>query len=164
MDEAERKELMEGPLSREKGAMRHILRWAGVDEAQLLAINSPLSTGSDRLNPEEDQELGAQDGGESTLYIHPLLRYYLEHSKLPPWSFCATYLCEIVFFWRFMLFVFTFGYKVFLTFAAYVIINRRWAQVRSTSAALNGGPCQHPLSHVYLPAPLRCSHPCPLQR
>lgn len=57
-------------------------------------------------------------------YTHPLLKYYRMHGRIPPLSFCNTYLCEIVFFWRFMLFTFTVGYKLFLSLAAYYIMNR----------------------------------------
>lgn len=57
-------------------------------------------------------------------YTHPLLKYYRMHGRIPPLSFFNTYLCEIVFFWRFMLFTFTVGYKLFLSLAAYYIMNR----------------------------------------
>ncbi|CAB1107887.1 unnamed protein product [Ectocarpus sp. CCAP 1310/34] len=70
-------------------------------------------------------------------YTHPLLKYYRMHGRIPPLSFFITYLCEIVFFWRFMLFTFTVGYKLFLSLAAYYIMNRHWAQIftpLSTSA------------------------------
>ena len=53
-----------------------------------------------------------------------MLKYYRMHGRIPPLSFCNTYLCEIVFFWRFMLFTFTVGYKLFLSLAAYYIMNR----------------------------------------
>lgn len=61
---------------------------------------------------------------QSQEYIHPLLKYYRMHKRIPPLSFVITYLCEIVFFWRFMLFIFTVGYKLFLSLAAYYIMNR----------------------------------------
>eukprot|EP00904_Undaria_pinnatifida_P014079 jgi/Undpi1/9801/HiC_scaffold_27.g12255.m1 len=77
----------------------------------------------------------AQDDPDE--YTHPLLKYYRMHGRIPPLSFFNTYLCEIVFFWRFMLFTFTVGYKLFLSLAAYYIMNRHWAQIftpLSTSA------------------------------
>ncbi|CAM9695876.1 unnamed protein product [Ascophyllum nodosum] len=64
-----------------------------------------------------------------TEYTHPLLKYYRTRGRIPPLSFCVTYLCEIVFFWRAILFIFTVGYKIFLSLAAYYIMNRHWAQI-----------------------------------
>jgi hypothetical protein len=72
---------------------------------------------------------GTIQGEPEGEYVHPLLRYYRESGRIPPLSFIVTYLCEIVFFWRFMLFMLTVGYKLFLTLAAYIIMNRHWAQV-----------------------------------
>lgn len=57
-------------------------------------------------------------------YTHPLLKYYRMHGRIPPLTFFTTYLCEIVFFWRAILFTFTVGYKLFLSLAAYYIMNR----------------------------------------
>ena len=66
---------------------------------------------------------GVSAGGGQE-YTHPLLKYYRTRGRIPPLSFCVTYLCEIVFFWRAILFIFTVGYKIFLSLAAYYIMNR----------------------------------------
>lgn len=68
-------------------------------------------------------------------YTHPLLKYYRMHGRIPPVRFFITYLCEIVFFWRFMLFIFTVGYKLFLSLAAYYIMNR-WANTFVTQSCV----------------------------
>ncbi|CAM9325903.1 unnamed protein product [Chrysoparadoxa australica] len=100
-----------------------------------------------------DAQLGRADQGEQP-YVHPLKRYYDEHHKLPPWSFIRVYLREIAFFWRFMLFAITVFYKLFLSLAANLVLNRHWVQIftpLSTAALLVGWliaiPC-HPKDRV----------------
>ncbi len=72
-------------------------------------------------------------------YVHPLLQYYNEHHRIPPIGILLIYLREIVFFWRFSLFVLTVGYKLLVFVSSYSAGYRYWTQILnplSTSALI----------------------------
>ncbi len=76
---------------------------------------------------------------EEDKYVHPLLLYYNEHHRIPPFGFFLAYLSEIVFFWRFSLFILTVGYKLLVFVSSYSTGYRYWAQILnplSTSALI----------------------------
>ncbi len=72
-------------------------------------------------------------------YVHPILQYYKKYHKIPPLDIFFTYLSEIVFFWRFSLFVLTAGYKLLVFVSSYSTGYKYWAQILnplSTSALI----------------------------